>query len=271
MTAPSRRVEPGQRPRGGVLHARRLAVLGRRVPGPDRRGADRRERHLPGRRLLLQPRRLDVDRGHDGPSRARSSAVVLFVGTLLFAVSLVAAFAEGLTPAAVRQLDLAPRHPRLRLLPRVRAPGDAGRRARAGSGVLPRRPDWWIVAVNQLGSVLFFLAGLAAFVRPATSEAINVGLVNWGTFAGAACFAIAGIIQLGGGLARRCGVLRSPDDQFPAHRRPGRGALRQPIPHRGRPVDDVPGRAGCPRPTRCAWWTWTSPWRATRSATWPRS
>ena len=36
------------------------------------------------------------------PSRGRRSAVVLFVGTLLFAVSLVAAFAEGLTP---RQSD----------------------------------------------------------------------------------------------------------------------------------------------------------------------
>ena len=56
--------------------------------------------------------------------------------------------------------------------------------------------DWWIVAINQLGSVLFFLAGLAAFVRPATSEAVNVGLVNWGTFAGAVCFAVAGIIQM---------------------------------------------------------------------------
>ena len=56
--------------------------------------------------------------------------------------------------------------------------------------------DWWIVAINQVGSVLFFLAGLAAFVRPATSEAVNVGLVNWGTFTGAVCFAIAGVVQV---------------------------------------------------------------------------
>ena len=51
---------------------------------------------------------------------------------------------------------------------------------------------WWVVAVNQLGSVLFFLAGLAAFTRPATSSAVDIGLVNWGTFAGAVCFAIGG-------------------------------------------------------------------------------
>lgn len=49
--------------------------------------------------------------------------------------------------------------------------------------------------MNQLGSVLFLLAGLAAFVRPATSTEVNVGLVNWGTFSGAVCFAIGGLIQ----------------------------------------------------------------------------
>ena len=55
---------------------------------------------------------------------------------------------------------------------------------------------WWVVVINQLGSILFFLAGVAAFVRPATSSVINAGLVNWGTFAGAACFAIGGLLQI---------------------------------------------------------------------------
>jgi len=133
-------------------------------------------------------------------SLGRRSAVVLFVGTLLFAVSLVAAFAEGLTP---RQSDgwiwlpdvlgcvcfLVSGH--LAML------DVGGGRVRILTGDV----DWWIVVVNQVGSVLFFLAGVAAFVRPATSEVINVGLVNWGTFAGAACFAVAGLIQFGGGLS----------------------------------------------------------------------
>ena len=148
-----------------------------------------------------------VDPRHDARSRARSSAVVLFVGTLLFAVSLVAAFAEGLTP---RQSDTWIWFPDILgcvCFLAVRAPGDAGRRAAGGCGSCPGDRDWWIVAVNQVGSVLFFLAGLAAFVRPATSEAVNVGLVNWGTFAGAVCFAVAGIIQFGGGLA---GLRRAP-------------------------------------------------------------
>jgi len=127
-------------------------------------------------------------------TRGRSSAVVLFVGTLFFAVSLVAAFASGLTP---RQADNWIWLPDITgcvcfLVSGHLAMLDVGKgRVR----VLPRSTDWWIVVINQVGSVLFFLAGLAAFIRPATSEAINVELVNWGTFSGAVCFAIAGLVQ----------------------------------------------------------------------------
>jgi hypothetical protein len=128
-------------------------------------------------------------------SRARSSALVLFVGTLLFAVSLVAAFASGFTP---RQSNTWIWVPDMLgcvsfLLSGHLAMLDVGHgRVR----ILPRERDWWTAAVNQVGSVLFLLAGLAAFVRPATSEPVNVGLVNWGTFAGAVCFAVAGVIQV---------------------------------------------------------------------------
>ena len=126
--------------------------------------------------------------------RARRSAVVLFVGTQFFAVSLVAAFAEGLTPRQSNGwiwlpdivgcvLFLASGHVAMLVV------GDGHVRW------LPRVLGWWVVAVNQLGSVLFFLAGLAAFTRPATDQAVNAGLVNWGTFAGATCFAVGGIVQ----------------------------------------------------------------------------
>ncbi|WP_019145853.1 hypothetical protein [Aeromicrobium massiliense] len=132
--------------------------------------------------------------GGHGPDRAWRGAVVLLVGTLLFGVSLVAAFAEGLTP---RQSDgwiwlpdisgcvcfLVSGH--LALLD-VREPGQL---------VPDRTPDWWVATVNQAGSILFFLAGLAAFTRPATDEVVNEGLVNGGTFAGAACFVAAGFLQ----------------------------------------------------------------------------
>jgi len=123
------------------------------------------------------------------------SAAVLFAGTLLFAVSLVAAFAEGLTP---RQSDSWIWFPDILGCICFLLSGHLAMLEVGGGhvGVHVRAIGWWVVAVNQLGSVLFFLAGLAAFVRPATSAALDAGLVNWGTFAGAVCFAIGGAVQL---------------------------------------------------------------------------
>lgn len=122
------------------------------------------------------------------------SAVVLFVGTLLFAVSLVAAFAAGLTP---RQSNGWIWLPDISGCLCFLVSGHLAM-LQVGAGrirVRPRVLGWWVVAVNQLGSILFFLAGLAAFTRPATSHELDVGLVNWGTFAGALCFAAGGLIQ----------------------------------------------------------------------------
>ena len=138
-------------------------------------------------------------------SRARSSAVVLFAGTLLFAVSLVAAFAAGLTP---RQSNTWVWFPDMLGCVCFLVSGHLAM-LDVGDGRLRIRPgerDWWVAAVNQAGSYLFLLAGLAAFVRPATSEPVNVGFVNWGTFAGAVCFAIAGVIQARGFRARSWGT-----------------------------------------------------------------
>lgn len=121
-------------------------------------------------------------------------AVVLLVGTLLFAVSLVAAFAEGLTP---RQSNGWIWLPDMLGCVCFLVSGHLAMLDVGDGRVVVRVHDigWWVVAVNQLGSVLFLLAGLAAFVRPATSTEVNAGLVNWGTFAGAVCFAIGGVIQ----------------------------------------------------------------------------
>lgn len=122
------------------------------------------------------------------------SAVVLFAGTLLFAVSLVAAFAAGLTP---RQSNGWIWLPDISGCLCFLVSGHLAM-LQVGAGrirVRPRVLGWWVVAVNQLGSILFFLAGLAAFTRPATSHELDVGLVNWGTFAGALCFAAGGLIQ----------------------------------------------------------------------------
>jgi hypothetical protein len=133
--------------------------------------------------------------GYQPRRRDWQSAAVLFVGTLLFAVSLVSAFAEGLTP---RQSDGWIWLPDILGCVCFLVSGHlAMLEVGAGHvGVHAHVLTWWVVAINQLGSILFFLAGVAAFVRPATSSVINAGLVNWGTFAGAACFAIGGLLQI---------------------------------------------------------------------------
>jgi hypothetical protein len=60
-----------------------------------------------------------------------------------------------------------------------------------------RRRDlgWSIVAINQIGSILFMIAALAAFIRPETSSEVNVDIANRGTLTGALCFAIGGVMQ----------------------------------------------------------------------------
>lgn len=143
--------------------------------------ADNTDEHMPWWRFRSRP-------------RSWLSAFVLFVGTLFFAISLVAAFAEGLTP---RQSNGWIWFPDMTGCVCFLVSGHLAM-LDVGAGhvrVLTHLVGWWVVAVNQLGSVLFFLAGIAAFTRPATSSAIDTGLVNWGTFAGAACFAVGGVIQ----------------------------------------------------------------------------
>jgi hypothetical protein len=123
------------------------------------------------------------------------SAAVLFAGTLFFAVSLVAAFASDLTP---RQSNGWIWLPDIVGCVCFLVSGHLAL-VEVGHGRIWRVVNdlgWWIVGVNQLGSILFFLAGVAAFTRPATSTAIDLGLVNWGTFAGAVCFSVGGVLQL---------------------------------------------------------------------------
>ncbi len=137
----------------------------------------------PWRWWSLEPGRLDW-----------ASAVTLFVGTLFFAVSLFDALIGDLSIAQVHRLVWSPEvvgcvlflvSGHLSLI-EMRRDRPRGRRADLG---------WWIVVVNQLGSVLFMAAAVAAFLRPSTGDALAVGIANWATFFGAACFAVAGGMQ----------------------------------------------------------------------------
>ena len=119
---------------------------------------------------------------------------VLFAGTLAFAVSLIDAFLQGLSLHQENRLIWAPEvigcilfliSGHLSMVEICHGP-PCWRRRDLG---------WWIVAVNQLGSVLFMISALADFTRPETGGPVNLAVANWGTFAGAACFAVGGVMQ----------------------------------------------------------------------------
>jgi hypothetical protein len=48
--------------------------------------------------------------------------------------------------------------------------------------------DWWMAALNYVGSIFFMLSALGAFTVDTTGEVVNIALVNAGTFFGAVCF-----------------------------------------------------------------------------------
>lgn len=136
------------------------------------------------------------------------STFVLLVGTLVFGVSLVDAFLRHLSATGTDQL--------------VWAPDAAGcvlflisghlalvEVCRGRAALLPANLGWWIVVLNQAGSVLFTVSAVAGYVCHATDRPLAAGLANWTTAAGAVCFCAAGVAQAferpSGGSERRTG------------------------------------------------------------------
>ena len=56
--------------------------------------------------------------------------------------------------------------------------------------------SWWIAALNLIGSVAFGFSAIGAYILPATGLPKNEILVNLGTFIGAICFLIGGLLLL---------------------------------------------------------------------------
>jgi hypothetical protein len=125
---------------------------------------------------------------------ARLSAVVLFAGTLVFAINLLDSFIGDLSPAQEDRLVWSPDMVGCALF---LVSGHLAMVAISGNWLpawRPRDAGWRIVAVNQLGSALFMVSAVASFVR-ASGDLVAVGIANWGTLTGALCFAIAGVMQ----------------------------------------------------------------------------
>jgi hypothetical protein len=121
------------------------------------------------------------------------SALVLFAGTIVFAINLVDSFIQGLGATAEDRLVWSPDVVGCSLF---LVSGHLAMVAIGGWRFWRRRDlGWWIVAVNQLGSILFMVSAVASFVRPSTGDELAVGLANWGTLTGALCFAVAGLMQ----------------------------------------------------------------------------
>jgi len=115
------------------------------------------------------------------------TTLVQFVGTLFFNVSTFDAMLKGLSTTETNHL--------------VWAPDFFGSIAFliashlawlfvCGRTWLVRRDDtdWWIAAINYVGSIFFMLSAIGAFTLPTTGNVVNLTIVNLGTFVGAVCF-----------------------------------------------------------------------------------
>ena len=123
------------------------------------------------------------------------STFVLFVGTLAFGVSLIHSFLTGLTTQQVNRMIWTPEMIGCVMFLVSGHLGMVEICHRSRPCLRRRDLAWWIVAVNQVGSILFMISALAAFTRPATGSEVNVTIANWGTLTGALCFAVGGILQ----------------------------------------------------------------------------
>jgi hypothetical protein len=59
----------------------------------------------------------------------------------------------------------------------------------------PRDLAWWISFLNLVGSVAFGVSAIASYVKP-NGELLSLALTNLGTFVGAVCFLVGGVLLL---------------------------------------------------------------------------
>ncbi|MCX5214408.1 hypothetical protein OG689_34985 [Kitasatospora sp. NBC_00240] len=123
------------------------------------------------------------------------SAVTLFVGTLVFAVNLLDSFRQGLTAQQANRSIWTPDVIGCVLFLVSGHLGFVEICHRSWPCFRSRNLGWWVVAVNQFGSVLFMVSAVAAFTRPATGSLVDPGIANWTTFVGALSFSVGGVLQ----------------------------------------------------------------------------
>jgi hypothetical protein len=115
------------------------------------------------------------------------SAVVQLAGTLWFNISTAAAGIDSLSDLQTDRLVWAPdMYGSIAFL----IASHLAWRIVCGRLWCVRTDDdeWWIAALNYVGSICFMTSALASLVLPTTGEVVNIAIVNTGTFGGAVCF-----------------------------------------------------------------------------------
>lgn len=56
--------------------------------------------------------------------------------------------------------------------------------------------DWWIAALNYVGSIFFMISALGAYTLETTGNLVNITWVNAGTFLGAICFLLGAYLLM---------------------------------------------------------------------------
>jgi hypothetical protein len=59
----------------------------------------------------------------------------------------------------------------------------------------PTDISWWITLLNLVGSVAFGVSAIASYVKP-NGQLVSLALTNLGTFVGAICFLVGGLLLL---------------------------------------------------------------------------
>jgi hypothetical protein len=123
------------------------------------------------------------------------AAAVQFAGTLFFNVSTFNAMSDNLSAAQADDLVWTP-DARGSVCFLV-ASAFAWIAASGGAWAWrPRSLVWLIAALNMVGSIAFGVSAVAGYVVPSTDQVRNVALMNLGTFAGAVCFLVGGLLLL---------------------------------------------------------------------------
>ncbi len=130
-------------------------------------------------------------------ARLRWAAVVQAAGTLLFNVNTIDAMITTFDVEETNRLVWAPDFLGcIAFLVASHLYWWDTRTRRQGDRNDTHDSEWWSSLLNYVGSVFFMASALAAFTLPTTGEAINIAIVNTGTFLGALCFLVGSYVLL---------------------------------------------------------------------------